>query len=133
MYDPTNGYYGISNICDFIGFHSPFIYYFECKTIKGNTFPFSNLTQYEKLYNKVGIKGVRAGAIIWFYEKDAVLYAPISTITEMKKDGEKSINYKKLVDKLYKKDYNIIMIPSEKKRVFMDSDYSVLLNLPEGC
>lgn len=51
----------------------------------------------------------------------------------MKKDGEKSINYKKLVDKGYKKDYNIIMIPSEKKRVFMDSDYSVLLNLPEGC
>ena len=80
MYDPTNGYYGISNICDFIGYVFPHIYYLECKSIKGNTFPFSNLKQYEKLCDKIGVKGVRAGAVIWFYEKDAVLYAPISTI-----------------------------------------------------
>lgn len=38
-------------------------------------------------------------------------------------NGEKSIGIRMLEDKLY----NIIVIPSEKKRTFMASDYSILL------
>ena len=74
----------------------------------------------------MGIKGVRAGVILWLYEKDLVLYVPISTISQMMTDGKKSVGIRDL-DK-----YNIIKIPSIKKRVFMDSDYSILLNMPEG-
>ena len=44
----------------------------------------------------------------------------------MMTDGKKSVGIRDL-DK-----YNIIKIPSIKKRVFMDSDYSILLNMPEG-
>ena len=44
----------------------------------------------------------------------------------MKKDGKKSVGIS-AVD-----NYNIIEIPSVKKRVFMDSDYSVLLSLKDG-
>ncbi len=127
LYDPVGGFHGISNISDFIGYSYPYIFYIECKTIKGNTFPFSNLKQYEKLLSKLNINGVKAGVVVWFYEKDYVIWCPIEVVREMKSDGEKSLNCKKIVDKLYKKDYDITIIPSIKKRVFMDSDYSVLL------
>ena len=126
IYDVTTGYKSISNVCDFICYKYPNIFYIECKSHKGASFPFVNLTQYSKLKDKVGIKGVRAGVILWLYEKDLVLYVPISTISQMMADGKKSVGIRDL-DK-----YNIIKIPSIKKRVFMDSDYSILLNMPEG-
>ena len=59
--------------------------------------------------------------ILWLYEKDLVLYVPINTISQMMIDGKKSVGIRDL-DK-----YNIIKIPSIKKRVFMDSDYSFLI------
>lgn len=126
IYDVTTGYKNISNVCDFICYKYPNIFYIECKSHKGASFPFVNLTQYSKLKDKVGIKGVRAGVILWLYEKDLVLYVPINTISQMMIDGKKSVGIRDL-DK-----YNIIKIPSIKKRVFMDSDYSILLNMPEG-
>lgn len=128
IYDTTNGYKTISNISDFIGYVYPNILYLECKSHQGNTFPLINLTQYEKLKSKVGIKGVRAGVILWFIDHDRVCYVPISTIMQLKKDEKKSVNVKMLDDQ----SYNIIEIPSVKKRVFLDSDYTVLANLKEG-
>ena len=64
LYDSVSGFKSISNISDFIGYSKPNIFYLECKTHKGNTFPLTNLSQYDKLVNKVGIPGVRAGVII---------------------------------------------------------------------
>lgn len=127
LYDPVNGYMSISNISDFIGYSKPSIYYLECKTSKGASLPFVNITQYEKLKGKVGIPGVRAGIILWLYEKDIVMYIPISTITQMKFDGKKSVGLKAIEE-----GYNIKIIPSQKKRVFMDSDYSCLCDLKDG-
>lgn len=126
LYDTMNGYKSISQVSDFIGYNYPNIFYLECKTHKGASIPFDNITQYDKLINKVDIPGVRCGVILWLYEKDVVYYIPISTITQMKQDGEKSVGIRS-VDK-----YNIKIIPSVKKKVFMDSDYSILMNLNEG-
>lgn len=128
LYDSTSGYKSISNISDFIGYCYPNIFYLECKSHLGNTFPLANLTQYDKLVGKVGIPGVRAGVIIWFIDHDTVCYVPISTITKMKQDDKKSVNIKMLDTN----EYDIIKIPSIKKRVFLDSDYSVLLKLIDG-
>lgn len=128
LYDSVSGYKSISNVSDFIGFKKPCIYYLECKSIKKKSFPFSNLTQYDKLVTKVGIPGVRAGVVIWYYKYDKVLYVPISTITKIKQDGHKSVSIQMFEDKLY----NIIEIPAIKKRVFMECDYSVLMNLEDG-
>jgi hypothetical protein len=50
----------------------------------------------------------------------------MSTLTQLKRDGEKSVGLRHL------EDYNIYTIPSVKKRVFMDSDYSLLQNLKDG-
>lgn len=127
LYDVTSGYKSISQISDFIGYIYPNIFYLECKTHKGNTFPLANLTQYEKLLPKVGIKGVRVGMILWMIEHDIIVYIPISSIKKMKEDGKKSFNIKMLKENTYR----IIEIPSVKKRVFLDADYSVLKNLKE--
>lgn len=127
LYDPTNGYLSINNICDFIGYCYPNIFYLEIKSHKGNTFPFDCLPQYDKLTTKVGIKGVRAGVIIWFRDHDKVIYAPISTITKMKQEGKKSINITKDLN-----NYNILEIPGKKKRVFIECDYRCLCSLKDG-
>jgi hypothetical protein len=64
LYDSVSGFKAITNISDFIGYSYPNIFYLECKSHKGASFPFSNLTQYDKLVCKVGIKGVRVGVVL---------------------------------------------------------------------
>lgn len=128
IYDVTLGKKSISNIADFIGYVKPSIYYIEAKSIKGNTFPLTNLTQYEKLTAKVGIPGVRAGVFLWYIDHQTVIYVPISTVTQLKKDNKKSVNIKMLQTN----EYNIKLIPSITKRVFPECDYSVLKELKDG-
>lgn len=128
LQDGQSGYKSITNISDFIGYSYPNIFYLECKTKKGTTFPFQNLTQYDKLIEKVGIHGVRAGVVLWFYEYDKVYYIPISTITKMKQDNKKSIHVTKSINE----GYFMLDISSTKIRTYMHSDYSVLKTLIDG-
>lgn len=126
LYDPEGGYFGISNISDFIAYRYPCIYYIEVKTIKGNTFPLTNLKQYDKLVRKKNIKGVNAGVILWFYEHDnKITYIPIEVFEQLKKDEKKSFNVKYIESQEY---FNI-PIPSIKKRTYYDSDYSILFKV----
>lgn len=128
LYDQVSGYKEVSrNICDFICYNHPYQFFIECKSHKGASIPFDKISQYDKMKDVVGIKGVRAGVILWLYDKDKVFYIPISTITEMKKDDKKSVGLKAVEE-----GYNIIEIPSEKLRTFMKSDYSCLMNLKDG-
>ncbi len=127
--DQVSGYKTTSaNVSDFICYVMPNIFLIEAKTISGNTFPISNLSQFEKLRSYKDIPGLRKGVIIWFTEKDRVIYVPIQTIEKMKQDGKKSVNIRTIDDD----GYEYVNIPSVKKRVFLDSDYSVLCNLPEN-
>ena len=127
LYDNTSGYLSISNISDYICYNHPYQFFIECKSHKGASIPFDKISQYDKMKDVVGIKGVRAGVVLWLYDKDKVFYIPISTITEMKKDDKKSVGLKAIEE-----GYNIIEIPSEKLRVFMKSDYSCLMTLKDG-
>ena len=126
LYDLVSGYKSISQVCDFIGYIYPNIYYLELKSTQGNTLNFAKIRQYDELVKKVGIKGVRSGVVVWFIDHDRVLYVPTKTLMEMKKNGDKSVNIR-TIDK-----YRYLEIPSIKKRVFMTSDYSVLTTLQEG-
>lgn len=127
LYDTTSGYKSISTVSDFICYNYPNQYYIECKSHKGASFPFTNLTQYDKMKQKVGIKGVRSGIVLWLYEKDKVFYIPIVTITKMKNDGKKSVGIRSIDEGYY-----IIEIPSKKLRTYMNSDYSCLSKLKAG-
>lgn len=126
LYDVVTGYKSIKQVADFLCYKFPNNFYIECKSHRGASIPMSNITQYDKLKEKIGITGVRAGVVLWLIDKDIVMYIPMSTVKQLKENGEKSIGIRHL------KDYNIYEIPSVKKRVFMDSDYSLLLNLKDG-
>lgn len=128
LLDVTYGYKSVGNVSDFICYKYPNIFYIECKEHKGNTFPLANVTQYERLLPKAGIPGVRAGVVLWMSEKQIVVYLPVKTIEKMLADGKKSFNATKDLSS----DYRIIQIPSVALRTFMDSDYSVLLDLNDG-
>lgn len=115
------------NICDFIGYHKGRFYLLECKSHKGVSIPFDNISQYELMKDYCGMEGVRVGVILWLYEKDLEFYIPIATIKQLKAEGKKSVGLK-----AYNDGYNIKLIPTKKKRVFLEADYSILVNLEEG-
>lgn len=125
LYDITNGFKKISNVSDFIGYIYPYIYYLECKSTEGNTFPLSRLTQKDELKKKVNILGTNPGVIIWFIDHNKVCYVPIEEILRLEKAGYKSVNVKYIGDS----NFNVYAIPSTLKRLFMDSDYSVLKDI----
>ena len=126
--DQMNGYKSASkNLCDFILFIKGQLFLIEAKTILGNTFPLTNFTQFDKLMSIPNHDGIHRGVVIWFQNHQRVIYVPVLTIAKMKQDGKKSVNIRTIDTDSY--DY--VNIPSVQKRVFLDSDYSVLLNLPD--
>lgn len=56
-----------------------------------------------------------------------MFYLPIQTMAQLKSEGKKSVGLKAI-----EAGYNIKVIPSVKKRTFMSSDYSCLVDLQEG-
>lgn len=118
LHDQTTGYLGSKNICDFIVYKKPYEYYIECKSIHGNTFPLSNITdnQFNGLLEKSKIKGVSAGVIVWWVDKDVTRFIPIQMIDVLRNElGAKSIRF----DFLHP---DVIYIHGKKKRVFFDYD-----------
>ena len=127
--DQVNGHRTTSqNPCDFFGYVKPLMFMIEAKSINGNTFPITNFIQYERMRSYRGIPGLRRGVVIWFIEHDKVLYVPVITIEKMIKDGKKSVNIRTIAND----GYDYVDLPSVKKRVFLDTDYSVLCDLPEN-
>lgn len=124
LVDAQNGFFGVRNVSDLIFYRYPFICYGEIKSHLGNTFPIANLTQYEKLLAKKGIKGVRAGVILWLINHNHVIWIPIETFEQMKNDNVKSFNIKMLSDN--PNNYKFYDIPSTLRRTFMDTDYTKL-------
>lgn len=122
--DQMSGYMGSSNICDFICYNYPNIFIIDCKSIQGNTLPFSDLRQYDKMLEYKNIKGLYVGFIVWFVDHDRVLWIPIQTMEKIKGEGLKSFNIRKMVDPA---DYFFLEIPSYKMRTFMKSDYNALI------
>ena len=121
--DQQSGYaHTSSNICDFIGFKSPNCYFIECKSIHGNTLPLANLHQYEKMLPYKDVKNLFIGFLVWWVDLDKVAWVPLNTIIQIKNENKKSVHINMLDDK----NYYTVSIPSVKKKVFMESDLSVL-------
>ena len=124
--DQTTHYKGSTNPCDFLVFRHGHFYGIECKTIHGNTFPFTNLTdyQYSELLKLASVKGCYAGIICWWIDKDITLFIPIELITFFKNIRQfKSLRYD--IDGVLVTHHGIrrpILIVGKKKRVFFDYD-----------
>ena len=125
IHDQTNGFRGSKNICDFIVYKYPNQFYFECKTVHGNRLPFSNIsdTQWQGLLDKSKIRGVRAGVICWWVDKDVTAFIDITMLENIKSFvGRESIRYDCL------KSLNFIPIEGKKKRIFFDYDMEEFLS-----
>lgn len=121
--DQQNGYFGTSrNVVDYIAFNSPYLYLIECKTIKGNTLPLSNLKQYERMLAYNDIRNIKVGFLVWWQEKGITAWVPVSAITTLKDEDKKSVH----VDYVKNKLYNIIEIPNIIKRVYPKCDLTCI-------
>jgi hypothetical protein len=122
-YKETSG-----NPCDFLCFPGENkLFMIECKEHKGASIPFTAIPQYERLLEYKDFPGVYPGVLLWLSEKDIVMWIGIKEMEKMVNDGKKSIGIKMLEDS----SYNIMIIPSEKKRIYLESDYTSLLNFVE--
>ena len=131
--DQQSGYAGggSSNPCDFFCFTGNELFMVECKAHKSGSIPFSAIRQYEKMLDYKGLKNIFTGVVVWFYEKDTVIWVSIEEMEKMVSDGEKSIGLR-MLDEKYKKKYRIINIPSIKLRTFMETDYNYLVEALHG-
>lgn len=129
LHDQMNGYREVSgNPCDFLCMPTNKLFLMECKEHKGASIPFADIPQYERLLEYKNMKNTFPGVLVWFSEKDTVIWVSIYEMEKMVNDGEKSIGLRMLKDNKYK----LAVLPAEKKRVFMTPDYSCLLDLKEG-
>lgn len=86
------GYKGIGNICDFMVFDTPHLFYLECKCCYGKSFPISHITQnqWQGLLEKSKIPFVIAGYIIWFIDYDfTFLFMQVIYLLILKEQAEK--------------------------------------------
>ena len=125
LYDTTSGFYGVGNVADFICYKYPCIYLIDTKSIQGNTLPFSDLRQFDKMLQYKNIKGAQVGFIVWFVDHDRVLWIPVQTMEKIKNEGLKSFNIRKMTDPA---DYFFLDISSYKLRSYMKSDYLAFTN-----
>lgn len=133
--DQQSGYAGggSQNPCDFICYPGSLELMVECKAHKGASIPFSKIPQYERMLDYKGLHKTFPGVVVWFYEKDIVIWVSIEEMEKMVLAGEKSIGLRMLQNKNdNEKAYNIITIPSTKLRAFMESDYTYLVKQLEA-
>lgn len=135
LHDQTTGFWGSTNVSDYIVYRKPYEYYFECKSVHGNTLSihsndekhkYGNITnkQWEGLLEKSKIQGVFAGVIVWFADKDITAFIPIQELVLAKQNGYKSIRFD--YEPFFVKGF--MKIQGKKKRVFYDYDMGGFLN-----
>lgn len=116
--------YAAGNPCDFICYNYPLLFLIETKTTHGNTFPFTSFPQYERLLSFKGIPGVVVGVVIWFVDKDKLIFVPIEICERIKLSGAKSINIRSDIG-VYPE---IVDISFTKQRVFLKGNYTDIFN-----
>ena len=93
--DPMAGYSGVRNICDFSMFHSPDMFYLECKCLYGNTLNYASAitkNQWEGMQEKSKIKRCIAGICVWFIDYDVTAFVDIIDLVKHRESGAKSLN-----------------------------------------
>lgn len=128
LHDQTNGFAGSTNPCDFLIYHAPHLYALECKSVHGNTLPFSNITkfQWQSLLDMSQVDGVFAGVMCWWIDKDVTAFIPIQLLQTWKLSEMKSIRYDNAVEC-----HSVVNIEGNKKRVFFDYDMEKFFKIME--
>lgn len=126
--DPMGGYKGIGNICDFMVFDAPHLYYIECKCCYGKSFPVSHITQnqWQGLIEKSKIPFVIAGYIIWLIDYDFTFFVYASDLSAyIERTGRKSIS----ADDAISGKLVCYPIRGKKRKVLFDYDMAEFLEI----
>jgi hypothetical protein len=126
FYDTMGGFYGVSNICDFVSYQCPYQFYFELKALKGNTLNFKSdirKNQWDGLLEKSKIAGVAAGIIAWFIDNDITGFIPIQTLEKLKNDGFKSYHVDFMKFTAQQEIDKVVIVKGKKKRIYFDYDF----------
>jgi len=129
LYDPPPYLKGIANPCDIIVYRQGIFYMFECKSVHGNRLPiFSNDPTGQHIYGNIsnaqwdGLteashhRGVVAGLLVWWVDRDVTRFIPIQTAQAVRDRGDKSIKYDAELAGSY-------TIGGHKRRVYYDYDF----------
>lgn len=124
--DQMTGFYGSKNICDFILFKSPYMYYIESKATWSDRFDFSMITeyQYDNLLKKSRIENVYGVVVILFAAEQRAFIIDVREIERRIKEGKKSLNIKKISDWGIKY-HEIQTIPSRKALLDYKGEFEV--------
>ena len=118
--DQLSGFYMVSrNICDFVCYKYPYIYFLESKATLHDRLDFSQLTDVQRigLREKSKIKGCYGLVVVLFVEYKRAFIVNIKDITDDTPEANltvKSINIKK-IDKWEIPYWEIETIPSRKQ------------------
>lgn len=96
--DQLTGMWGSKNICDFILYKKPYMYYLESKATWSPLFSFSAITDYQnqKLQEKSKIDGVFGLVIVLYATYKRAFILDINDIQRRIDSGKKSININKI-------------------------------------
>lgn len=116
--DQMTGWYGSKNICDFVCFKAPYMYYIESKATWENRFNFSMISdyQFEQLLKKSKIYNVYGLVIVLFATYKRAFIFKIEDIKEAIDNGIKSVNIKK-IDKWVVPNIEVCTIPNNRKKL----------------
>lgn len=120
--DQMTGFYGSSNICDFVLYKYPNHYWIESKATWEDRFDFSMLTQtqYDGLLQKSKITGVYGVVIVLFASYKRAFWISIQEIDRLKNSGKKSLNIKKLDS--WSIEYHEIRTLNNSRKQLLDYD-----------
>ena len=115
--DPIGGYSGVRNICDFVAFQSPDLFFIECKCLYGNTLNYKGAitqNQWDGMLEKSKIPHCIAGVAVWFIDYDVTAFVPIQYLNEHRQKGAKSLN---ITDITGDKSIKHFLIDGVRKRI----------------
>lgn len=131
--DQMTGFFGSKNICDFVCYKHPNIYYIESKATWEDRFDFSMLTetQHDGLLEKSEIDYVYGWVIVLFASYKRAFVIDIREIKRLEDEGKKSINIKK-IDKWLITYKEIRTIPNNRKQL-LDYEGDIEEYVPMKC
>lgn len=127
--DQMNGFYQSCNICDFILFKSPYMYYIESKATYSDRFDFSMISDYQKenLLKKSNIDHVYGCILVLFARYQKAFILNIKHIKQLEMNNKHSLNIKK-ISSWEIPYFEIATIANSRKKLL---DYTGEFNVPE--
>lgn len=116
--DQLTGKYGSKNICDFILYKFPYMYYLESKATYKDRFDFSMLTptQHDEMHKKAQMEGVFGYVIVLFATYKRAFLIDIKDIWRLEEKNKHSLNILK-INKWSIPYKEIMTVPNNRKEL----------------